>query len=236
MEDWRRDKFTDLVFDAERCSRQHARPKRKGREDHTVAVFTRLMLHGQVRSAVRFITDRVSGGGVLAYDSPSGVPSKSVADVLREKDPEPCSSGDDAFLPCDSLPLVLDVDITADYVQRVAHHIQGAAGLGGSTAMQWHSYLLRFGTYNARLHDAVAELAHRLANTVVEWEDIRALMANRLIALNKCPGVHPIGIGEALRRVLGRLLHWLLVWTLRRSVGQINYVLGVGYGSCFSCC
>ena len=40
MEDWRGEKFTDLVFDAERCSRQHTRPKRKDGEDHTVAVFT----------------------------------------------------------------------------------------------------------------------------------------------------------------------------------------------------
>ena len=71
--------------------------------------------------------------------------------VLREKHPELCCSGDDAFLPCDSLPPVLDVDITTDYVEWVAHRIQGAAGLGGSTAMQWHSYLLRFGTSSARL-------------------------------------------------------------------------------------
>ena len=102
---------------------------------------TQLMLRGQVCSAVRFITDRVSGGRVLAYDSSSGVPGKSVADALREKHPEPCCSGNDAFLPFDSLPPILDVDITADYVERVAHHIQGAAGLGGSTAMQWNSYL-----------------------------------------------------------------------------------------------
>ena len=170
-------------------------------------MFTRLILRGQVRSAVCFITDRVSGGGVLAYDSSSGVPGKSVADVLREKHAEPCCSGNDAFLPCDSLPPILDVDITADYVERVAYRIQGAAGPGGSTAMQWHSCLLRFGTYSARLRDAVAGLARRLANTVVEWEDIRALMTNRLIALdNKCPGVRPIGIGEALRRVLGKVV------------------------------
>ena len=101
---------------------------------------------------VRFITDRVSGGGVLAYDSPSGVPGKSVADVLREKHPESCCSCDNVFLPCNSLPPVLDVDITTYYVEKIAYCNQGAAGLGGSTAMLCHSY----GTNSARLRDAVA--------------------------------------------------------------------------------
>ena len=97
------------------------------------------MLCGQVHTAICFITDGVSGSGVLACDSPSGVPGKSVADRSWERHPEPCCSGNDAFKPCDSLPPILDFDITADHMERVAHYIQGAASPGGSTAMQWLS-------------------------------------------------------------------------------------------------
>ena len=54
------------------------------------------------------------------------------------------------------------------------------------------------------LRDALAELARRLANTTVEWNDVRVLMASHLLALDKCPGVWPIGVGEVLRRILGK--------------------------------
>ena len=50
--------------------------------------------------------------------------------------------------------------------------------------------LLQFGAYSFRLRDAVAALARRLLNSIVPWEDISALVANRLIALDKCPGVY----------------------------------------------
>ena len=48
--------------------------------------------------------------------------------ILLEKHPEPVVIDKFAFLPCDDLPALLDLDVTADYVECVAHQIQGSAG------------------------------------------------------------------------------------------------------------
>ena len=47
--------------------------------------------------------------------------------ILHEKQSEPVVVIESAFLPCDDLPPLLNLDITADYVERVAHQIQRSA-------------------------------------------------------------------------------------------------------------
>jgi len=94
-----------------------------------------------VHSAVHFITDRVHGGGSLCLDASTCVPGHSVLDILCEKHPEPGVNDESAFMPCDVLPPLLGLDITPNYVEHVVHQIQGSAGSGGSTTLQWHGYI-----------------------------------------------------------------------------------------------
>ena len=47
------------------------------------------------------------------------------------------------------LPPHTDVDVTGSHIEHVARCIQGGAGPGGSSAVQWHDYLLRYGSHSA---------------------------------------------------------------------------------------
>ena len=68
--------------------------------------------------------------------------------------------------------------------------------------MALQQWLLRFGTSSNKLRESVANLCRWLANETPPWAAYRAIMANRLIALDKCPGVRPVGVGEIWRRLL----------------------------------
>jgi len=64
--------------------------------------------------------------------------------------------------------------------------------------------VMLYSASSAHLHDSVVGLCCHLCNSIVPWDVIRGLVASRLIALDKCPGVRPIGIGETLHRMIGK--------------------------------
>ena len=60
---------------------------------------------------------------------------------------------------------------------------------------------------------------------------LTAFVACRLIALNKCPGVRPIGIGETARRVVGRAIAKVLSDDIQKAKGPLQLCLGHKSGS-----
>ena len=190
---WQEDKFDLLVKEATQCdhSVHFNHPRSKNSEDHVIRIFSKLMLEGNVGASVHLVTKR-AGGGVLDSDAtiPSGLNSSIfVRDALLRKHPEPCVPPDSVLPRCDALPLFQDVEVCAAHVQAVVCRIQGGADPGGCDAAHWHDVLLRYGTRSGCLRDSVAAVACRLCNSITPWDDVQALVASCLIALDKCPGV-----------------------------------------------
>ena len=193
---WSNEEFDLLVDEAVRCGDRTIRVNiRKVNEDHFVSVFTRLMLHGKTRAAVRWLSDHSKGrvlpsdNNVELKDNEGEVLKTTVLDVLKKKHPEPQSPPVSTLLKCDPLPPRLDLEVTGVHIHFIVSRIQGSAGPSGTDAGHWQDVLLRYGAHSNRLHDSVAALVRRLSNSVTPWEDVCALVACRLVALDKCPGV-----------------------------------------------
>ena len=99
--------------------------------------------------------------------------------------------------------------VRTDHMLKIASALSGGAGVSALDAAQWQNLLLKQGGASENLREAMAALTRRLANNIVEWDDIRAMKANKLIALDKCPGVRPIGIGDVAARLCAKVMIYI---------------------------
>ncbi|CEM26585.1 unnamed protein product [Vitrella brassicaformis CCMP3155] len=229
---WRQGKVEELVLEAERCDKLGPPLKPlKGDEDeneHTIRVFSRLVDQGRLRQAQRFLTER-GGGGVLDPQDVAENDTRTVREVLADKHPQQRTADPAAFIDGDLPPLV-GVDITANQVERAAREIQGGVGPSGGDATLWKDLLLKHGGHSTRLRQAVADATRMMANEVVDWEHVQALRGCRLLALDKCPGVRPIGVGEVLMRIMGKAMSMESAFDLERECGEDQLCAGLKGG------
>ena len=111
-----------------------------------------------------------------------------------------------AFEVYEDVPETVPLDFTEDDVTWVASKLSGAAGALGVEAMELRNWFLCFGCASEELRVVVVILADCMANSSPPWAAYHALMACRLVALDKRPGVRPVVIGETLRRALAKLV------------------------------
>ena len=81
------------------------------------------------------------------------------------------------------------------------------------------------------LCNAVAHVARRLAREFVDPSGLEALLANRGIPLNKNPGLRPIGVGEILRRIIGKAILGVVGIDVQKAVGPLQLCAGQSAGA-----
>ncbi|KAI2507267.1 hypothetical protein MHU86_7103 [Fragilaria crotonensis] len=234
MDLWDQGHFKALVDDAEGEVQSRQPSSRPPDEEAQARSFNARVLSGRLRSAVRTLTDR-SGGGVRQPDDLCSKAGRPVWQVLQEKHPalrDPTSVGDadGAFEPYPDLPAPVPVCTTQDDVEAIASRLSGAAGPGGTDAVDLANWLLRFGRESEALREEMAAWTNWLANTSPPWAAYRAVMANRLVALDKQPGTRPVGIGEVYRRLWAKCLLKAIGSQATAACGNYNLCAGLQAG------
>jgi hypothetical protein len=72
----------------------------------------------------------------------------------------------------------------------------------------------------------MANMSRRLATEMVDPSSIEAFLANRLIPLDKSPGLRPIGVGEVHRRIIAKTIVKFLKEDILRSAGSLQLCAG----------
>ena len=81
------------------------------------------------------------------------------------------------------------------------------------------------------IHDEIATLAKRLATDTIPHDYISTLLACRLVPLKKKDnGIRPVGVGECLRRIIGKTITGLLKEDIIHAVGTLQTCAGLESG------
>ena len=104
---------------------------------------------------------------------------------------------------------------------------KGSAGPTGLDAHAWKRMCTAFKQASWDLCSAIANVSRRICTISVDPEGTSALVACRLIPLNECPAVRPIGVGEVLRRIIGKAVMRIVGLDVVTAAGSMQVCAGL---------
>lgn len=222
MELWKRGDVSKLLDEARTLQqRLHKGKGRKNNSNDRARDFAEKMRQGKVAMATRSLAGEEEAAGVLPMTA-------ETRQTLKDKHPHARPAPPEMRFPGTYRPphRVVFEHITGDVIWKHALHTHGAAGPSGMDAKGWKSLLSKniFGNVSVDLRDAIAGLAKKMASD--NCQNLGALMACRLIPLDKKPGCRPIGIGEVLRRIIGKAVMEVVKDDIRKVVGNLQVCAG----------
>ena len=116
--------------------------------------------------------------------------------------------------------------ISARVDQKHAMKTHGGAEPSNFDAHDWRRLLSAFGQASTNLCKLVLKFAKRLATSIIQSDNLIAYNGCQLVALDKCPGVRPIGIGEVMHCITGRIIVDFIRQDLTSLGGNMQLSLG----------
>ena len=195
--------------------------------DDVAKIFARLMLQGKVNAALKFLTDS-SDQGVLPV-------TDELLNDLKMKHPAPAPIQPNILLngPLEQVPTNYFDSIDEATIRKASKMTNGATGPSQFDADQYRRILCSktFKTEGKDLREQIAILARNVASNLIDPDIVDSYVACRLIPLNKNPGVRPIGIGEILRRIVGKAICRVLNPEIQETAGPLQASTGLKGGA-----
>ena len=221
---WDNSQYTELLKEG-KCIQQRLdnSQNQKMNDEDFIKRFRNLMLRGKINPALRLL-DKTSNKGILPI-------CEETIKQLHEKHPVGEPKHEEMLLNgpvAEVHPVVFD-DLNADLVRKIATKMKGAAGPSCFDSDDWKSVLVsrQHGSSSGDLCQAIASMAKSLCTeNRTENGGLTASIACRLIPLDKDPGLRPIGIGEVLRRIIGKMVVYILKPELQEDAGELQMCVG----------
>ncbi len=202
LETWRKGDIMKLYKEAEAI--QLRLPINNGKRDIAAISrrFKELMQKGNVNGAIKLLTNNMKGG-ILPLNN-------ETMELLRTKHPDGKEANEEALLPGE-IPTVEPIifeTIDEQMVLKAAQLTKGGSGPSGMDADGWRKILSSkiYGNTGPDLRRALANVIKKICVENINDNSLEALMASRLVPLDKQPGLRPIGVGEVLRRIAGKIV------------------------------
>ena len=186
------------------------------------------MLLGKVRQALKLVDTDSQVAGVH-------VMNEEIRANLQEKHPHP-EPAQSHVLDNSPIPHVEEVvfeEINFRSVQNAAKDMTGSGGPSKIDADMWKHLLCSrvYGKLSEDLADEIALLAKRICKEDIPSEHLQLLWDCRLIALRKDDnGVRPVGIGETLRRIIGKCVNKAVGSDVQLAAGALQTCAGMESG------
>ena len=148
---------------------------------------------------------------------------------MSSKHPKPEPLHTEALLSGElpsNLHPVFYAPIDGELIKKHAKRTSGGAGVSQQEDNLWHKMVTAHKEASASLCTALASVAKRLVTEYVDPRGLEALLANRGIAIDKCPGLRPVGVGEMARRIIGKAVMEVTGKKVQESVGALQLCAG----------
>ena len=234
LERWKNGELTSLLAEAMEIQRRMRNVKsNQQREDNREKLFIRQMMLGKLGAAAKYINNDDSIKGVHPLTA-------EIIEILESKHPTGREVDQDVVLECtvESPQPVLYEGITSEAVYKIGRNMSGSGGPTLVDTDTWKDLLCSkaFGNASTELCQSIADLAKLMCTEEVHPDSLIEFNSCRLVPLDKgltkeqTPGVRPIGIGEVLRRIVGKLLIGVIKTDIIDAVGPLQTCAGLKGG------